>query len=139
MTAMASSDLLPLLLFGPLVAALLIFAMPADARTAWRLEALHVLSIVFVLVTGTIRTSLAESCSRCLRPVALPLEASLEEEVLPSVDVASGLPVAAAPEDDELLENAEADDARGKIAEYPLPERLLARGVVHAQRRRGAP
>ena len=55
-----------------------------------------------VLVTGTIRTSLAESCSRCLRPVALPLEASLEEEVLPSVDVASGLPVAAAPEDDEV-------------------------------------
>lgn len=51
---MASSDLLPLLLFGPLVAALLIFAVPADARTAWRLEALHVLSILFVFVTGAI-------------------------------------------------------------------------------------
>lgn len=51
---MASSDLLPLLLFGPLVAALLIFALPTDGRNAWRIEAVHVLSIAFVLVTGIV-------------------------------------------------------------------------------------
>lgn len=46
-----------------------------------------------VLVTGRLRTSLAEECSRCLRPVELPIEIALEEEVLPSLDIATGLPV----------------------------------------------
>lgn len=53
-----------------------------------------------ILLSGTVATSLEGSCSRCLRPVVVPLEVRLEEEVLPSVDVASGLPVAGTPEDE---------------------------------------
>ncbi|MDF3811863.1 MULTISPECIES: hydrogenase 4 subunit F [Rhodopseudomonas] len=49
---MASSILLPLLLFGPLAAALLIFAVPVTARTVWRVELLHIISILYVLVIG---------------------------------------------------------------------------------------
>lgn len=46
-----------------------------------------------VLVTGSVSTALAETCSRCLRPVAVPVTVDLEEEVLPSLDIATGLPV----------------------------------------------
>jgi hydrogenase-4 component F len=52
MMAMASSDLLPLLLFAPLVGAILIFIVPITARTVWCIEAIHVLSIISVVVTG---------------------------------------------------------------------------------------
>lgn len=59
---MTPSDLVPLLLFGPLVAGLLIFVMPAGARTVWHIEALHVLSVLFVLVMAvtTIASILAQ-------------------------------------------------------------------------------
>jgi uncharacterized protein len=44
-----------------------------------------------VVVTARLATSIAESCARCLRPIAVPVEVVVEEEVLPSIDVASGL------------------------------------------------
>jgi uncharacterized protein len=44
-----------------------------------------------LLVTGRVRTSLADTCGRCLRPLQIPLEAPIEEEVLPLVDLQSGL------------------------------------------------
>ncbi len=47
-----------------------------------------------LLVSGTLRTALAETCSRCLTPVDVPLELTIEEEALPSVDLASGDPIA---------------------------------------------
>ena len=45
-------------------------------------------------------TALEESCSRCLDPVRTPLRIAFEEEVLPSLDLATGAPVdpAAEPE-----------------------------------------
>jgi uncharacterized protein len=43
-----------------------------------------------VLVTGRLRTSLAESCSRCLRDIDVPLTLDIDEEVLPSIDIATG-------------------------------------------------
>lgn len=46
-----------------------------------------------VLVTGRLTTSLAESCSRCLRSIEVPIDIALEEEVLPSIDIVTGLPV----------------------------------------------
>ncbi len=46
-----------------------------------------------VIVTGRLETALAEECSRCLRPIEVPIEIELDEEVLPSVDIATGLPV----------------------------------------------
>jgi len=46
-----------------------------------------------VLITGSIETALALSCSRCLRPIELPLRATLNEEALPAIDLASGRPL----------------------------------------------
>lgn len=51
-----------------------------------------------VLVDAGIRTSLAEDCSRCLRAVETPLAITIREEVLPSIDLATGQPVDAAVE-----------------------------------------
>lgn len=45
-----------------------------------------------VLVTGRLSTSLAGQCSRCLRDIEIPIAVSLEEEALPSIDIATGLP-----------------------------------------------
>ena len=53
-----------------------------------------------VLVTGRLTTGLAEACARCLRDIEVPLTVTLEEEVLPSVDIATGLPVDTAVEPD---------------------------------------
>lgn len=55
-----------------------------------------------LLVEGDLRTALAEQCSRCLRPIEVPLELGIEEEALPSVDIATGLPVDQAAEPDPL-------------------------------------
>ncbi|MFZ5854929.1 MAG: YceD family protein [Chloroflexota bacterium] len=44
-----------------------------------------------ILVTGRLTTSLAMTCSRCLREIEVPLVLMLEEEVLPSIDLVTGL------------------------------------------------
>jgi DUF177 domain-containing protein len=46
-----------------------------------------------VLVRAALETVIEGSCARCLRDIEVPIEIALDEEVLPSVDVASGLPV----------------------------------------------
>jgi len=43
-----------------------------------------------VLVQGSVRTALAEQCSRCLRGAKAVLRAEFEEEALPSVDLEGG-------------------------------------------------
>ncbi len=53
-----------------------------------------------LLVTGLVETALALSCSRCLRPIELPLVVALDEEVLPSLDLATGRPLDAKVEPD---------------------------------------
>ncbi len=64
-----------------------------------------------ILATGRLTTSLAEACSRCLRPIEVPIEIDLEEEVLPSIDIASGLPVdtTAEPDVPRLTDHHELD------------------------------
>ncbi len=64
-----------------------------------------------LLVTGRLRTSLEEQCSRCLRDIEVPLDVSLEEEVLPSIDLATGLPLddTAEPEIPRLTDHHELD------------------------------
>jgi uncharacterized protein len=44
-----------------------------------------------VIVTGSVRTGLADTCGRCLEPLRIPIDAPIEEEVLPLVDLQSGL------------------------------------------------
>jgi uncharacterized protein len=67
-----------------------------------------------VLVDARIRSSLAEECSRCLRPAVVPLDIVIREEVLPSVDLASGKAVdaTAEPEVARLTDHHELDLAR---------------------------
>jgi uncharacterized protein len=55
-----------------------------------------------VLVTARLRTSLAGSCSRCLRDVDVPLTLDIDEEVLPSIDLATGKAVDASSEPEVL-------------------------------------
>ena len=46
-----------------------------------------------VLITGLVETALALVCSRCLRPIELPLRMTLNEEALPTLDLVSGKPL----------------------------------------------
>jgi uncharacterized protein len=43
-----------------------------------------------LLVRAGFETALAGTCSRCLRAIAMPLDLTIDEEALPSVDLASG-------------------------------------------------
>jgi len=43
-----------------------------------------------VIVDATLTTALAGECARCLRPVESPTTVTIREEVLPSIDLASG-------------------------------------------------
>lgn len=52
-----------------------------------------------LVVDARLRTALAGECARCLRPVVTPVALRIDEEVLPSIDLASGLPVS--PEEGE--------------------------------------
>jgi uncharacterized protein len=46
-----------------------------------------------LLLTGHVRTALADTCGRCLVPVRVPLELELHEEFLPSLDIGTGQPL----------------------------------------------
>ena len=46
-----------------------------------------------VLVDAPLATAIAGSCSRCLIDIEVPIEVRIEEEILPTIDIASGLPV----------------------------------------------
>ncbi len=53
-----------------------------------------------LLVRADVTTRLAGRCSRCLRDIEIRLQLRIDEEVLPSVDIASGLPIDATAEPD---------------------------------------
>lgn len=55
-----------------------------------------------VLVRGDLKTSLDEECSRCLRPIDVPLELHIEEEALPSIDLHTGQPIDTSAEPEAL-------------------------------------
>jgi len=55
-----------------------------------------------LLVKGKLVTSLALVCSRCLRDVDYPVEMEIEEEALPTIDLASGMPHDTTAEPDAL-------------------------------------
>jgi uncharacterized protein len=46
-----------------------------------------------LLLDARLRAALAGECARCLRPLITPVKFSIREEVLPTIDLASGLPV----------------------------------------------
>ncbi|HET7028857.1 MAG TPA: DUF177 domain-containing protein [Candidatus Limnocylindrales bacterium] len=58
-----------------------------------------------LLASARLRTVLATECSRCLRDVRVPLDLTIEEEVLPSIELSSGLPVDTTSEPDVVRLN----------------------------------
>lgn len=55
-----------------------------------------------VLADAELTAAIAGECSRCLKELAIPLELGIHEEYLPSIDLASGKPVAFDDERDVL-------------------------------------
>jgi len=53
-----------------------------------------------VLVSGRVTTALADTCGRCLAAVEIPVDAAIDEEVLPSIELSSGLAVDTSTEPD---------------------------------------
>lgn len=53
-----------------------------------------------ILVDASLTAALAAECSRCLRPMEIPVEVRLEEEFLPALDLATGKPLSTAAEPD---------------------------------------
>jgi uncharacterized protein len=53
-----------------------------------------------ILADGTLTTALQAECSRCLRPMEVPVEISFEEEFLPALDIATGKPLSTDAEPD---------------------------------------
>jgi len=61
-----------------------------------------------LVVDARVTTALAGECARCLRSIVTPVDARIDEEVLPSIDLGSGKPVP--PEEDGDLEVARLTD-----------------------------
>jgi uncharacterized protein len=59
-----------------------------------------------ILLEARIHTAIEASCARCLRDIEVPIDVDLDEEVLPSVDLASGAPLDTAAEPDVARLNA---------------------------------
>ena len=55
-----------------------------------------------LLVQGTLRSAIAQTCGRCLRDIEWPVAIELDDEALPSIDFTSGLPVDTTQEPDAL-------------------------------------
>jgi len=58
-----------------------------------------------LFVRSRLTTSLDTECGRCLREIEVPIELEIEEEVLPSIDMATGRPLDASSEPDVLRLN----------------------------------
>ena len=46
-----------------------------------------------ILATAVLTTAIEERCSRCLAPMVAPVDVTVQEEALPSVDLESGRPL----------------------------------------------
>jgi len=55
-----------------------------------------------LMVHGTFDTSLAETCSRCLGPAVTPVHVEIDQEALPTLDIATGAPIDLSEEPDAL-------------------------------------
>ena len=64
-----------------------------------------------ILADAQLTTALQTECSRCLRPMEVPVDIAIEEEFLPALDLASGkpLPTDAEPDVARLTDHHEID------------------------------
>ena len=56
-----------------------------------------------LLLRAEFETAIEAQCSRCLRDIEVPIQVSIEDEVLPSIDFHTGAPVPPEPGDDEPI------------------------------------
>jgi uncharacterized protein len=76
-----------------------------------------------LVLDARLTATLAGECARCLRPLETPVALRLDEEVLPTIDLGSGLPVA--PEEGEDPEVTRLTDHH-ELELRPLVEEALA-------------
>lgn len=65
--------------------------VPARAQYVGHLKMIHIND--GVLAESEVRTTAEVVCSRCLRPVEVPLRVAFTEEYRPTIDLATGLPL----------------------------------------------
>lgn len=77
-----------------------------------------------ILVDANLAASLGTECSRCLRPMSIPVTMRFEEEYLPALDMASGKPLSTEdePEVARLTDHHEIDLAPAVRDEILLAE-----------------
>ncbi len=77
-----------------------------------------------ILVDGNLAAALGTECSRCLRPMSIPVTMRFEDEYLPALDLASGkpLPTEDEPEVARLTDHHEIDLAPAIRDEILLAE-----------------
>jgi uncharacterized protein len=56
-----------------------------------------------LLIRAEFETAIEAQCSRCLRDIEVPIQVSIEDEALPSIDFHTGAPVPPEPGEDESL------------------------------------
>jgi len=76
--------------------------LPDDLRLAEPLEGQVVVARTNrgVLVQARVGTAIEGTCSRCLRDIEVPIEVTIDEEVLPSVELTTGVPLDTSAEPD---------------------------------------
>jgi len=74
-------------------------------------------------IEGRLTTALGEECRRCLRPVEVPIEVTLDEEARPSIDLHSGQPTPL--EEGEDLETTRITDHH-ELELRPLIEQAIS-------------
>ena len=79
----------------------LLAELPLVAPVSGRVQLLHIPG--GVLAAGTLQTTVATECKRCLKPLALATDFEMEEEFKSTVDVLTGTPLPTAAEEDAAL------------------------------------
>lgn len=88
-----------------------------------------------LLVTGQLHTEVKVDCVRCLEPALVPIDFEVEEELIPSVDVATGARLPTAGQDQALvIDDQHVIDLRELIRQdilLALPPHPLCRPDCH--------
>jgi uncharacterized protein len=74
-----------------------------------------------ILATAHLQVKVADRCSRCLKPVSIPLEVDFQEEYLPTVDADTGSRLAVAADGDGfLIDDRQVLDLSEAVRQYRL-------------------
>lgn len=90
-----------------------------------------------LLVSASFSTSLQAECSRCLREIEVPIQVSIDEEALPSIDFHSGQPVPV--ESDDEVEPIRLTDHHELELETPVREAIQLEEPIAALCREDCP